>query len=103
MSDALHILNISYAIRGKPILTDINVAVKKGTISGILGPNGAGKSTLLSLITDLRKPTAGQIILFEKQHPGMKEVKRRIGVVLQETALYEDISVYENLAFAALS
>ncbi|KKM12471.1 antibiotic ABC transporter ATP-binding protein [Clostridiales bacterium PH28_bin88] len=78
----------------------INLEVKEGEILGILGPNGAGKSTTISMISTLIKPTAGEI-LFEGesilQNP--LAIRRALGVVPQDIALYTDLTGRENLHF----
>ncbi len=69
---------------------------------GILGPNGAGKTTLLSLALGLRKHSAGELPVLSGTMPeNCKKVRQRIGVVLQETALYDELTTVENLEFAA--
>jgi ABC-2 type transport system ATP-binding protein len=72
----------------------------QNSIAGLLGPNGAGKTTLLSLVTGLRNKTSGEITVFGFPE-GHKEIRQRLGVVLQETALYDELTTYENLDFAA--
>src|SRR4051812_29037483 len=100
-NNAVSCTNVSYNIKHTIILKDISLSIKQGTITGILGPNGAGKSTLLSLFIGLRNPTAGTVLLFEQQRPHDAKTRQHIGVVLQETALYDDLTTYENLRFAA--
>jgi ABC-2 type transport system ATP-binding protein len=69
---------------------------------GLLGKNGAGKTTLLSLISGLRNPTSGEItVLGERMPVHTTEFRRRMGFVLQENALYEELSLFENLKFSA--
>lgn len=99
---AVDIQNVLCKIGNKIILNDISLSLKKGEITGILGPNGAGKTTLLSLINGLRKHNAGTIsVLGEKLPVKGGKLRRRIGVVFQETALYEELSTFENLHFSA--
>jgi ABC-2 type transport system ATP-binding protein len=74
-------------------VNDINFNVKRGEIFGILGPNGAGKTTTLEIIETLQSPTSGEIIVdglnvLEKPW----EVKQRIGVQLQSSAFYPQLS-----------
>ncbi len=69
---------------------------------GILGRNGAGKTTLLSLISGLRSHTSGEVtVLGERMPAHSTEFRRRMGFVLQENALYEELTVFENLKFSA--
>ncbi|QUL99122.1 MAG: ABC transporter ATP-binding protein [Candidatus Fermentithermobacillus carboniphilus] len=81
---------------------DVSFDVEKGEIFGLLGPNGAGKTTLVSMISGLIRPTTGDIFLDGKsvlREP--MEVKRRLGVVPQEIALYPTLTALENLRFWA--
>jgi len=99
---AIRFEEVSCCISHRTILDSVWLSVKQGTITGILGPNGAGKTTLLSLVTELRRPSAGQITVLGKRLPVRGgELRRRIGVVLQETALYDELTTAENLRFAA--
>ena len=69
---------------------------------GLLGKNGAGKTTLLSLISGLRSHTSGEInVLGEKMPTHAAEFRRKMGFVLQENALYEELTIFENLKFSA--
>ena len=76
--------------------------MKQGEITGILGPNGAGKTTMLNAIVGLRTPTTGSVVVLGQRVSARDpEFYRRIGVVLQETALYDELTTFENLRFAA--
>jgi ABC-2 type transport system ATP-binding protein len=89
-------------ISNKDILKGITLNVKHGEIMGILGKNGAGKTTLLSLISGLRPPTSGEIAVLGKKMPARTaELRRKMGFVLQENALYEELTLFENLQFSA--
>jgi ABC-2 type transport system ATP-binding protein len=76
--------------------------MKLGCVTGILGPNAAGKSTLLGIITGLHPIAEGRAwVLGEPLPTRGTGLRRRIGVVLQETALYDELTALENLRFAA--
>ena len=78
----------------------ISFAVREGEIFGFLGPNGAGKTTAISMICGLLTPTDGEILVDGRPaREDPREVKRRLGVVPQEVALYEDLTARENLEF----
>jgi ABC-2 type transport system ATP-binding protein len=84
------------------VLDQISLTIRRGAITGILGPNGAGKTTLLHMITGLRRPSSGTISVFSEQLPARsRKLRQKIGVVLQETALYDELTVFENLRFTA--
>ena len=79
---------------------DVSVAVEKGTLVGLLGPNGAGKTTTVSMIAGLVTPDRGEVLIEGRGLAGDTDpAKRRIGLVPQELALYEELSAYENMRF----
>jgi ABC-2 type transport system ATP-binding protein len=82
----------------------VSFRVLAGQTVGLLGPNGAGKSTIVGMLCGLLSPDEGEIFLGgERVGPGAAAVKRKIGVVPQDLALYEDLSALENLKlFGAL-
>src|SRR5436190_12028439 len=80
----------------------IDLAVPAGSFYGFLGPNGAGKSTTIKCLTGLLKPTAGSItILGTDPMSDPVSVKRRIGVVPEDLALFDRLTGQETLAFVA--
>ncbi|WP_413510963.1 ABC transporter ATP-binding protein [Myroides odoratus] len=83
-------------------IEDVSLQIHKGDFLGLLGPNGAGKTTLLSMLYGLLKPSSGSLQIegntYQQQE---KEIKKIIGVVPQEYALYPTLSAYENLLFLA--
>ncbi|MDF2658682.1 MAG: transporter related protein [Paenibacillus sp.] len=80
----------------------LNLDVNEGEIFGLLGPNGAGKSTTIKMMCGLLAPDQGEIrIGGESVRRSPLEIKRRIGVVPQELAIYEDLSARENVTFFA--
>lgn len=81
-------------------LDHLALTLEKGETLGLLGPNGAGKSTAIRVLTGLIGTDAGEVKLFGKPLKGnSQDIKRRIGVVPQDLALYETLSAYDNLAF----
>ena len=80
----------------------MNFRIGRGEIYGLLGPNGSGKTTTLNMISGLSDPTNGEVKVF-KFNPRKQaiSVRRLLGVVPQETALYEELSAERNLAFHA--
>lgn len=86
--------------KGKVAVEGANLYLDKGEAVGLLGPNGAGKSTTISMISTLLKPTSGDVRLNGKsviQNPS--EMRRVLGIVPQEIALYPELTAYENLKF----
>ncbi len=84
----------------KPAVQDLTLAIERGEVFGLLGPNGAGKSTTIRMVTTLTRPSEGDIWVagcnVVKQP---LEVRRRIGVVLQQVSVDGDLTVWENLEF----
>jgi ABC-2 type transport system ATP-binding protein len=81
-------------------LDRVSFQVAAGELFGLLGPNGAGKTTLLSIISCLLPPTAGEVhVLGRKVEPGDRDLRRQIGIVPQDLAVYGELSARENLAF----
>lgn len=86
---------------GKECAVDkINFSIKKGEIFGLLGPNGAGKTTTVSMLSCLIKPTDGDAIICGYSILSKSlDVKKKIGVVPQDIALYPTLTAKENLIF----
>ncbi len=84
----------------KPALKDFSITVNPGEIFGLLGPNGAGKTTAISLMSTLVSTDGGSIKIFgidPLKYP--QKVKKLIGLVPQDIALYSNLTVFENLSF----
>lgn len=81
-------------------LDHFNLSVKDGEIFGLLGPNGSGKSTAINCMLALLKYEQGEITLFgEPMKPESYELKRKIGVVMQNVAVFDELSVQENVEY----
>jgi ABC-2 type transport system ATP-binding protein len=81
-------------------LQGLSLRVRRGEIYGLLGPNGAGKSTLIRVIAGLHKPDSGSVTLLDRTMPD-KNVLARVGYMTQASALYNDLTVWQNVAFFA--
>lgn len=80
MNAVLQTHGLTKMVKGKPIVSNANLCVKKGEIYGLLGPNGAGKTTIMKMITGLMIPTAGEIMLFgQKLAETSKQSLKRVG------------------------
>ena len=86
---------------GQTVAVDgISFEARPGEVFGLLGPNGAGKTTTISVISGLLAPTSGSVLVDGRaMSPEASDVKAVMGVVPQETALYEELTARENLAF----
>jgi phosphonate transport system ATP-binding protein len=94
-------LRKSYAT-GDPALRGVSLSVPAGEVLGLIGPSGAGKSTLIRCINRLVEPTEGRILLKGKDlahlgRQGLRLARREIGMIFQEYALVERLTVMENL------
>ena len=96
----LDIKNLRKTFGNLVAVNDVSFSLERGQLVGLLGPNGAGKTTTVSMIAGLLTPDRGQVLvggqlLAGDTHPA----KRRIGLVPQDLALYEELSARENLRF----
>jgi len=95
-----NLVKVYHSRRQPPVraVDGMSFSVARGTIFGLLGPNGAGKTTILKALTTLNRPTAGRarVLGFDVVAQPL-EVRRRISVVLQETAIEQFLSVRDNL------
>jgi phospholipid/cholesterol/gamma-HCH transport system ATP-binding protein len=88
----------------KTVLNRISFSVRRGETKIILGRSGGGKSTIIRLILGLLKPDDGEILIDGEEithytEPEMMPVRQKIGMVFQEGALFDSLSVYENVAY----
>jgi phospholipid/cholesterol/gamma-HCH transport system ATP-binding protein len=88
----------------KPVLRGVSLTLEKGTTLAVMGGSGQGKTVLLRIIAGLLWPDAGQVSLFgtridTKREEQMLPVRRRTGFVFQGAALFDSLTVFENVAF----
>ncbi|KAB8137482.1 ABC transporter ATP-binding protein [Gracilibacillus oryzae] len=96
----LKIDSISKSFQRKKIIDKLTFEVNKGEIVGLVGENGAGKSTLLNILATTLKPTAGNIYLNEWHYQkDKKTIRKHIGFVPQDIAIWEQLTVEENMKF----
>ena len=100
----IKLVNIKMEYDQKVVLDNINLAVAPGETVAIIGPSGSGKSTLLRLMVGLTKPSAGEIWIENEEISQYKEnalnkVRLKMGMVFQYSALFDFLSVGENVAF----
>lgn len=104
-SDAsIEVCDLRYQIDRKEVLRGIDLTVRPGEILCVMGMSGCGKTTLMHCIGGLTLPTSGEIWIGDSQIVGMKEddlnrVRERMGMVFQYAALFDSLSVFENVAF----
>lgn len=98
MSAVLRTHRLCKTIKGKNVIADFNMTVRKGEIYGFLGANGAGKSTVMKMVTSILKPTGGEIELFGKPFlPNDVEPLKRMGSIIEYPIFYDKLTAQENL------
>lgn len=81
-------------------LDHFNLEIKQGEIFGLLGPNGSGKTTTINCILSLLEFDKGNIEIFgEKMTPTSYNIKKQIGIIMQNVAVFEELTVYENIDY----
>lgn len=101
---AIEFRDVYLSFDDKIILDGVNFTVRRGETKVILGRSGGGKSTTIRLILGLLKPDSGQILIdgediTEYNEVEMMKVRKKIGMVFQEGALFDSLSVYDNVAY----
>ncbi len=99
---AIDVHGLTKRFGGRPVVRDLSMQVKRGTIYGFLGPNGSGKTTTIRMLTGLLTPDEGEgTCLGYDIRTQAEEIKRHVGYMTQRFSLYQDLSVRENLEFVA--
>lgn len=99
---ALAARNLSKQFDQLTAVDQVSFEVKKGEIFGFLGPNGAGKTTTINMLTGLARPSSGEMeIAGQAVGRNIKRVQHMLGIVPDESNLYDELSGYDNLCFCA--
>lgn len=101
---AIEFRDVTIEYDGRNVLNSLSFKVMKGETKIILGGSGCGKSTTIKLVLGLIKPDSGQVLvngedITNYSENEMMRVRRKIGMIFQEGALFDSLSVYENVAF----
>lgn len=100
MKKVIEVKNLSKYYKELKAIDDLSFDVYKGEILGLLGPNGSGKSTTINCLLSLLNFQNGSIKIFGKEmKPDSYDLKRKIGVIFQEVAVFEELTVYENIDY----
>ena len=96
--------NVSLAYDDQVVLDDVSLVIWPAELKLMLGESGGGKSTVIKLTLGLEKPDAGEILIDGEEITGLSEeelqyVRDKMGVVFQEGALFDSLTVFENVAF----
>ena len=96
----VHIENLVKRYGGLTALNHLNLDIREGEVFGLLGPNGSGKTTAINCMLSLLKYEKGQIEIFgESMSPDNYQVKKQIGIVLQNVAVFDELTVQENIDY----
>ncbi len=99
-TSVIKVENLVKRYRELVALDHFNLEIEEGEIFGLLGPNGSGKTTTMNCILSLLTYDKGSIKVFGKEmHPDSYDLKRQIGVVMQNVAVFEELTVYENIDY----
>ena len=100
MKKIIEVKYLSKSYKNLKAIDDLSFDVYEGEILGLLGPNGSGKSTTINSILNLLEFEKGTIKIFGKiMKPDAYDIKRDIGVIFQEVAVFEELTVYENIDY----
>ncbi len=100
MKNIIEIRNLTKSYKNLKAIDDLSFYVREGEILGLLGPNGSGKSTTINSILSLLNFQKGSIKIFGKEmSPDAYDIKAKIGVIFQEVAVFEELTVYENIDY----
>lgn len=100
----IRLTNVSLALEGKKILYNVSLNIEKGEIAVVLGPSGAGKSSILKMILGLWQPDSGCVTIdgvdiCELSEKELLAVRRKMGIVFQGNALFDSLTVRENVGY----
>lgn len=100
----IEIRSITKTFKSQKVLDNLDMDIPDGKITVVMGPTGTGKSVLLKLILGLLKPDSGQIFfdgrdIVAMEEEDLSEIRKKIGVCFQDSALFDSMSVGENVGF----
>jgi phospholipid/cholesterol/gamma-HCH transport system ATP-binding protein len=102
--DIIKFIDVYKSFGKKEVLKGLNFSIEEGSVAVIMGPSGTGKSTIIKLMVGLIKPTKGKIIVEGKDLTSLNkdellELRKKIGFAFQFGALFDSMTIYENVAF----
>ncbi len=100
MNNVIEVKNLVKRYGDLVAIDHLNFSVQEGEIYGLLGPNGSGKTTLINSILSLLSYEKGEISIFGKlMNPSQRAIKKDLGVVMQQVAVFDELTVYENIDY----
>jgi len=100
----IKLVNVNKAFGSQKVLVDLNLEIPEGAITAIIGPSGEGKSVLIKHMIGLLKPDSGQVLVDGEDiavmgRDRLNRVREKFGMLFQNSALFDSMSVFENVAF----
>ena len=100
MRNVIEVKNLIKEYKEIKAVDNLSFEVREGEILGLLGPNGSGKTTTINCLLSLLNYSSGSIKIFGKEmKPDSYDIKSKIGVVFQEVAVFDELTVYENIDY----
>ena len=100
MKKIIEINNLTKSYKKNKAVDNLSLDIYEGEILGLLGPNGSGKSTTINCILSLLNYDSGNIRIFDKEmKPDAYDIKSKIGVVFQDVAVFDELTVYDNINY----
>jgi phospholipid/cholesterol/gamma-HCH transport system ATP-binding protein len=103
-TNLVEITNLTFTRNDRCIFDGVDMVMKRGKITAIMGPSGSGKTTLLKLIGAQLQPDSGRVLvdgtdIHQLSRKGLYQARRKMGLLFQSSALFTDLSVFDNVAF----
>jgi len=108
-ANAIELTDVSFGyVRGQPVLRGINMTIPRGKVVAIMGGSGCGKTTILRLIGGQLRPQEGRVLVGGQSVPELQReqlfaLRRKIGMLFQESALFDSLNIEENVAYPLLN
>lgn len=100
MNEVIKVSNLTKEYKKLKAVDNLSFSVHEGEILGLLGPNGSGKTTTINCILSLLNYNSGEIDIFgKKMQPDAYDLKAKIGVVFQDVAVFQELTVYDNINY----
>ncbi|HEY0485448.1 MAG TPA: sulfate ABC transporter ATP-binding protein [Mycobacteriales bacterium] len=96
---AIEVVSVGKSFGGTPVLDDVSLDVRSGSLTALLGPSGGGKSTLLRVIAGLEQPDTGIVRISGVDATALSPQRRNVGFVFQHYAAFKHLTVFRNVAF----
>lgn len=100
MNDAVEVSDLVVVRGGNDVLRGLTFTIHAGEVTGLLGPSGCGKSTLMRSLVGVQQVTSGTVRVLGEE-AGAAALRDRVGYVTQQSSVYDDLTVSENLVFFA--